>query len=255
MTAQQPAKQDARAPALDRDVAQRLATTEYERVATLLAALTPEQWTAPTDCPGWDVRAVAGHLLGMMQMATSLPALMGQQLRSQRRAKAGGTSTIDALTALQVERNASLTTREVVEQVRRTAPRATRFKRRIARVVGSRTMPELQQVGDRHEAWTFGYLFDIILTRDPFMHRIDISRAAETPWQATEDHEKVVVDDIVREWADRHGEPYTLQLSGPVSGRWERDDGPLIDVDVVEFCRALSGRGRTTGLLSVQVPF
>ena len=45
----------------------RLAITEYERVADLLEpGSPPTQWAAPTDCPGWDVRAMAGHMLGMV---------------------------------------------------------------------------------------------------------------------------------------------------------------------------------------------
>ena len=57
--------------------------------------------------------------------------------------------------------------------------------------------------------WTFGYLYDVILTRDPFMHRIDITRATGVPMVATAEHEGVVVHDVVSEWAGRHGKPST----------------------------------------------
>src|SRR5262245_57053530 len=30
----------------------------------LLRGLTPEQWSAPTECPAWDVKGVALHILG-----------------------------------------------------------------------------------------------------------------------------------------------------------------------------------------------
>lgn len=59
-----------RAPVLPRQVAMRLAATEYQRFADLLRALRPADWTRPTDCPGWDVRAVAAHALGMVEMAS-----------------------------------------------------------------------------------------------------------------------------------------------------------------------------------------
>ena len=47
--------------AFDRVTAMRLAATEYERLADLLAELSPDDWRQPTECPGWDVRAMAGH--------------------------------------------------------------------------------------------------------------------------------------------------------------------------------------------------
>jgi hypothetical protein len=36
-----------------------LASTEYERLVEQLRALAPDDWSKPTDCPAWDVRAVA----------------------------------------------------------------------------------------------------------------------------------------------------------------------------------------------------
>ena len=68
----------------------RLAATEYERVATCWPGSTPEQWAAPTDCPGWDVRAMAGHMLGMAEMAASLRETVRQQVPERRSQRAGG---------------------------------------------------------------------------------------------------------------------------------------------------------------------
>lgn len=56
-----------RACALDREEAMTSAATEYTRTVALFESVTPGQWTLPTDCPAWDVRAVAGHMLGMAQ--------------------------------------------------------------------------------------------------------------------------------------------------------------------------------------------
>jgi uncharacterized protein (TIGR03083 family) len=244
-----------RAPELDRDVAMRLAATEYDRVVALLSALTPEQWSAPTDCPAWDVRAMAGHMLGMAQMVATLPETVRQQIGSQRRAKREGTSLLDALTALQVEKNADLEPGELVEEMRRVGPRAAGARRRVPGIVRARTMPGLQDVGDRQEPWTFGYLFDVILTRDPFMHRVDITRATGMPMPADPTHEGLIIDNVVREWAGRHGAPYELVLTGPAGGRWNRGDAEPTELDAFEFCRILSGRSPGAGLLAEQVPF
>jgi uncharacterized protein (TIGR03083 family) len=256
MTTQSPARpiERPRAPVLEREAAMTSAATEYTRTVALFESLTPGQWALGTDCPGWDVRAVAGHMLGMAQMTATLPALARQQMAAQKGAKKTGTVMIDVLTALQVRENAALSTAEVVTAMRATGPKAARLRRKMPAFIRSRTMPGAMTVGDAQERWTFGFLFDVILTRDPFMHRLDISRATAIPVQAAPAHEGVIVDDIVREWAARHGRPYTLSLSGPAGGTWG-GEGEHISMDAFDFCRTVSGRGPATGLLSQQVPF
>ncbi|MCA1781826.1 MAG: maleylpyruvate isomerase family mycothiol-dependent enzyme [Dermatophilaceae bacterium] len=243
-------KKHARRAQFDREVAARLAETEYARVADLLDRLTSEQWAVETDCPGWDVRAMAGHMLGMIQMVASVPEMARQQTTATRLAKRNGGLMIDALTNLQVEKNAALTTSELVAEIRAVAPKAARNRRRAPAFLRGQAMND---EGDGW--WTFGYLFDVILTRDPFMHRIDITRASGVPMDATADHEGVIIDDVVREWAGRHRMPYTLELTGPAGGRWQKGDGEHIAMDPFEFCRAISGRAPATGLLTTQVPF
>jgi uncharacterized protein (TIGR03083 family) len=240
---------------MDKATAMKLAAVEYDRVTALFAALTPEQWTLPTDCTGWDVRAMAGHMLGMVQMLATVPELVRQQISSQRRAKKSGTVNIDALTELQVEKNAALTPADVVEQMRDLAPKALRGRRRMPGLVRRQRMSELQRIGDSDEWWTMGYLLDVILTRDPFMHRLDIARATGIPPTTTPDHEGVLVDDVVHEWAERHGQPFRLELSGPAGGTWGDGDQPPIVMDAFDFLRALGGRGAAPGLLRHQVPF
>jgi uncharacterized protein (TIGR03083 family) len=248
-TEQHPTKRNPRLPLLDRSTAMRLAATEYERVALLLEGLHPEDWNAPTDCPAWDVRAMAGHMLGMVQMIASMPEMVRQQLAAKRNAKRDGTVMIDALTALQVEKNATLTTGELIEQVRRLAPKAVKARRRAPGLIRKQTMP------DQDEWWTMGYLFDVILTRDPFLHRVDIARATGTALTATAEHEGVIVDDVVAEWAERHGASYDLELTGPAGGHWQCGNGEHTTMDAFEFCRAISGRTPAEGLFGTQVPF
>lgn len=240
--------------ALDRATAMSAAATEYARVEELLDGLTASQWGLPTDCSGWDVRAVAGHVLGMAQMIATAPEMARQQIAAQKGAKKTGAVMIDVLTALQVTKNADLSPAEVSTAMHAVSPRAARRRRKMPAFIRSRTMPGTMTVGPAEERWTLGFLIDIILTRDPFMHRLDISRATGVPVQATAAHEGVIVDDIVREWAQRHGRAYTLNLSGPAGGTWG-DGGEQISMDAFDFCRSVSGRGPAAGLLSQQVPF
>ncbi|MBV9293840.1 MAG: maleylpyruvate isomerase N-terminal domain-containing protein, partial [Frankiales bacterium] len=116
-----------RRPALDRATAMRLAATEYARVTDALRELDPHEWTLSTCNTGWDVRAMAGHTLGMAHMSASLL----EQARQMREARRRGGLFIDALTAVQVERNASASSSELVSQFARVGPKAVRGRRRM----------------------------------------------------------------------------------------------------------------------------
>jgi hypothetical protein len=88
------------------------------------------------------------------------------------------------------------------------------------------------------------------------MHRVDISRAVGRDPELTPEHDGVLFADVVAEWARRHGHPYRLRLTGPAGGSWASGaDGTELELDAVEFCRILSGRGQVSGLLAEQVPF
>ena len=251
MTGTTVARTSTRAAALDRDLAMRLAATEYDRFLALLRTLEPEDWVRPTDCPGWDVRAMAGHTLGMTEMTGSLGQFIGQNTAALR-----GGGDVDALTAHQVRTRARLRTDELIERFAVAGPRAVRGRRRLAGFLGRFPMPAKQVVGGRRETWRFGFLLDVILTRDPWMHRVDISHATGRDVRLTPEHDGRLVADVVEEWASRHGQPYRLHLTGPAGGTWSAgSDGPELELDAVEFCRVVSGRGTGTGLLSQQVPF
>ncbi|MEN8704719.1 MAG: maleylpyruvate isomerase family mycothiol-dependent enzyme [Nocardioides marinisabuli] len=245
-----------RRPRMDRETAMRLAETEYARFLALLRSLTPHDWTRPTDCPAWDVRAMAGHTTGMALMATGLPQTLRQSMLAKRR----GGDPLDALTALQVDEHADLTTAQLVDRFAEVGPRAARGRRRSPAVVRRMRLPDAQDVGGRRERWTIGYLNDTILTRDPWMHRMDISRATGREPGLTADHDGVLVADVVAEWAERHARPYRLHLTGPAGGDFSAGSGgPELSLDAVDFCRLLSGRPApcptTHDLLDVAVPF
>ena len=80
------------------------------------------------------------------------------------------------------------------------------------------TIPIPQRAGDAEEKWAVGYNTDVILTRDTWMHRIDIARATGAPLRLSAGHDGVIVADVVGEWAGRHGQPCTLTLTGPADG-------------------------------------
>ena len=85
-----------------------------------------------------------------------------------------------------------------------------------------RRIPMDSAVAGVKERWHAGYLFDIILTRDTWMHRIDIARATGRIAVLSSDHDARLVADVVAEWARRHGQPFTLHLEGPAGGAFGR---------------------------------
>ncbi len=234
----------------------RLAAEEYQRVVTQLRSLSAQDWSRPTVCSDWDVRALASHMLGMAEMA----ATVREQIRQSRKASRAGGVFIDALTALQVAERADLTGPQIIERFARVGPRAARGRRRAPGLVRRRVMPVAQPVGGKanspQESWTFGYLIDVVLTRDPWMHRTDIAEVTGAPLEITAAHDGVLVDDVVNEWAARHGQPCSLVLTGTAGGSWSfGTGGPRLQADAVQFCRGLSGRGAAEGLLATEVPF
>jgi hypothetical protein len=113
------------------------------------------------------------------------------------------------------------------------------------------------------ERWSLGYLVDTIYLRDLWMHRVDASRATGHELELSSDHDGRIVADVVAEWARRHGEPFTLTLTGPAGGTYSSagtgtgstTTPPEVELDAVELCRILAGRADGTGLLTTIVPF
>lgn len=240
-------------PPVTRAEAELLAATEYRRVGAQLRTLGEDDWTKPTDCELWDVRAMAGHSVGMMSDFTSLRSVMRLVRAATKAAKVAGGPLVDSMTAMQVAESSTLTPAELVARVGEVGPRAAHWRTHAPRLL--RRMPVEETVGGLPETWRIGYLLDTILTRDPWMHRVDIARATGRDLVLTADHDGRIVADVVAEWARRHGRPFTLTLTGPAGGRFTAGDGEHITIDAVEFCRTLSGRASGSGLLTQEVPF
>jgi uncharacterized protein (TIGR03083 family) len=238
-------------PAISRPEALGLAAAEFDRIVELLRSLDGEEWSRPTDCALWDVRALAGHIVGAAEAQASVREF-AHQFRSYRKRAEG--SMIDSMTTTQVRDRAKLSSEQIVGRLAAVAPKAVRGRRRLPapmRRIRMKIDPPFDQ-----ERWTLGYLYDVIFNRDTWMHRVDISRAIGREMVLTPDHDGRLAADVVAEWARRHGQSFTLTLTGPAGGSYVAGDGgERLELDAVEFCRILSGRAEGAGLLSTEVPF
>jgi uncharacterized protein (TIGR03083 family) len=247
-------------PAIGHPTAVRLAETEYARATEAVDTLADDEWSLPTDCADWSVREMVAHMVGMAAFVTS-PWEFFRQVRSASANREDGEALVDAQNALHVWERAGSAPCHLRAELRDVAPRAVRGRRRLPTLVRRRELPEQQVVNGEPESWSIGYLTDVILTRDTWMHRLDLARATGRAPTMTAEHDGLLVADVVAEWALRHGEPFRLALTGDAGGEWCRGSGGAeITMDAADFCRVVSGRpdpggGAPTGVLSVQVPF
>jgi hypothetical protein len=108
------------------------------------------------------------------------------------------------------------------------------------------------------ERWSLAYLQDVIYTRDAWMHRMDVCRAVGLAPELDRAHDGAIVRRIVQEWADRHSQAYALELTGPAGGSFSGEGAGSraeLELDAVDFCRAVSGRDNPSGLLAVMVGY
>lgn len=240
-------------PTVGHREAMALAATEYERFGTLLRALEPLDWAAPTDCPAWDVRAMVAHVVGAMAANAS----MRENLRQLRLARKGDGPLVDELSALQVADRAGTTPDTLLTELERLTTPAVKGRSRVPGPVRSvARMPVEMPYGT--ETWTLGYLIDTIYTRDVWMHRVDIARATGHDLELTADHDGRLVADVVAEWARRHSRPFTLVLDGPAGGAFTATgagEPEARHLDAIEFARTVAGRVPAEGLLATAVAF
>lgn len=242
---------------LTHEEAMALQAHELERTLDLLRSLDEADWTVQTECPDWDVRRMYLHVLGAAQAGASVRENLHQMRVGFAHRRRHGGPLEAALSNVQVREREDLRPAEIVTALEAVAPRTVRGRRRLPSIM--RDHAKLAVDGPVHERWTLGYLVDTIYLRDMWMHRVDAARATDRALVLTPDHDGRIVADVVAEWSRRHGRPFTVQLHGPAGGAFAHDpdapDAEHLELDAVEFCRAVGGRNPATGLLATVVPF
>lgn len=233
--------------------AMELQADEFDRAVTLLRALDPEEWSAQTDCPDWDVRRMWLHVLGASEAGASMRENLHQMRLARKLRKESGLVLEAGLSGVQVDERDDLSPHELVERLERIAPKTVKARSRTPRLMRAVKIGIDAPVVEK---WSIGYLTDVIYLRDAWMHRVDTSHATGRDLVLTPEHDGRIVADVVAEWAGRHGQPFTIDLTGVAGGTFKAGAGgePIV-IDAIEFCRVLAGRGEATGLLSTVVPF
>jgi uncharacterized protein (TIGR03083 family) len=240
-------------PPISHQEAMRLADAESSRLLHVVDELRDHDWSRATDCVQWDVKALLSHVLGAMEGNAKISTFVRQYLSATKAAKESGRPMIDEMTARQVRDHENQSPAELCRLLHELAPAAVRGRRRMPAVL--RALP--MKPGDPFPGtWKMGYLIDVVMTRDYWMHRVDLTRATGTAMQLSADHDARIVADVVADWARDHGLPFVLHLDGPAGGHYgQGSGGEVLRLDAVEFCRILSGRAAGTGLLDRPIPF
>lgn len=229
-----------------------LAAEEFDRFAEVVGKLSDDDWSTDTDCTGWDVRAMALHVLGAAEGQASVPELVHQFRRGLPLNKEiESHHFVDGINELQIRERNHLANADIAEQLAAIGSRAVRGR--------WRTPPPLRYVPINFGApvgWKpMKYLLDVGFTRDVWAHRIDIHAVVDQPIHLTPEHDGLLVADIVGEWASTHREPFELTLLGPAGGTFSQGTGgEAVEIDAVEFIRVLSGRVEGQGVLRHPLP-
>lgn len=232
-----------------------LAHDEYVRLAKLITSFDAADWNRPTECRPWDVAAMVAHLLAAAESNASMREAFSQLRAARKWARENDGLLVDGLSTVQVQDRAHFTPADLALAYETTWPRALRGRSRMPGLVRKfvRIPGDTPGISER---WTVGYLNDCIYTRDSWMHRVDLCRATSTELETSARHDGRIIADVADEWARRHGQPYSLELTGEAGGKFSSGTGgPNIRIDAVEFARTVSGRARGDGLLAVPVPF
>lgn len=238
-------------PTLSHREAGAMATVELERFLALLDQLGPEDWNKPTACTRWDVRQIVAHLVGETDAYSTFAEFRRQaNLWRHRPYRAVGMSRLDAMNQIGVDDRADLSPAHLVAQLRERAPGAIRIRQRLPALLRHLRPPLGKITPEIGTTWVpVGYLTDTILTRDMWMHRLDICRATRRTMVLTAEHDgrmtALVVRDLASSLEPKLKQAVIYQLTGPAGGAWRigrGEAGAQLVMDALDFHLLAAGR-------------
>jgi uncharacterized protein (TIGR03083 family) len=238
---------------IDHGEAMQITGIENRKFAELMESLSPTQWSTPTECTLWDVRAMAAHLVGSAASQAS-PREFFRQKRGGKPICKELDSPFwwDGMNELQVRERASATPEQLITEWTTVSAKALKSRSKMPRPIAGLKLLNLPEPVGRQP---LSYLFDIGFTRDVWAHRIDIARAILVEPDHDSVHDARILADIIAEWAATHGEPFTLVIDGPAGNTFVHGTGgEEVHISVVDFVRALAERTTASGVLRRTLP-
>jgi uncharacterized protein (TIGR03083 family) len=223
------------------DEAYHLMNTALDRFIHLIESLAPEDWIKPTSCTAWNVHDIVAHQAGGYASGTSYKEMIRQYTSRPK----PGQLPEDAINALQVEERADKTPADLIIELKQigknTAHNWAYGFRAIKWIATPHPVGGFMSL--RHLMW-------VIHSRDTWMHRLDICRAANQHFEQTREHDgrinELVVLDTAKKLKNRlGGRSITLILTGIAGGTWKigkANPAAEIEMDILDFNIFVSGR-------------
>ncbi|ONI72000.1 hypothetical protein BWI15_18055 [Kribbella sp. ALI-6-A] len=210
----------------------------------LMPTLTGDDWQRRTVCDAWDVADVVGHLCGQAEDVIR-PWSFPRRYRKARRVYPG-VVRLDAHMMVQADEHRGTPPDVLRERFDRLWTKATRTISRNPALLRRMTMSIEGIPG--FESIDLGYVQDILLARDLWMHRDDVCQALDRPFDAGPYAEELIAQ-VIRDlmdgpfWGSRPA--VIVELSGQGGGVYQLGIGdPVATVrtDAVSYMRTVSGR-------------
>jgi uncharacterized protein (TIGR03083 family) len=228
-------------PYTNADEAHRLMTTALSRFLNLIESLDPEDWSKPTACTAWNVHDMVAHQAGGYLSGVSY----GEMLRQYTRIPKKGQLPEDAINELQVGERKKLKSAELIAELKQVGPKAIQNWAYGFNAIKWSGIPHAVAgfLTLRHLMW-------VTHSRDTWMHRLDICRATDRPFEQTREHDGRIVELVVLDTAKKlnkklNGRAITLVLTGIAGGTWQIGKGSPaaeMEMDALDFNIFVSGR-------------
>jgi len=228
-------------PAVHADEAHRLMTEAFARLLNLLESLHADDWSKPTACTAWDVHDMVAHQAGGYASGTSYKEMIRQYTSKPQ----PGQLPEDAINALQVGERKSKTPAELIVELKQVGEKAIHNWAH-----GFNTIKWIRSPHPVGGFMSIRHLMWVIHSRDTWMHRMDICRAANRPFEQTREHDGRIVELVIRDVAQKlrsrlNGKAITLTLTGISGGEWLIGNGESVsslEMNALDFNIFVSGR-------------
>lgn len=242
-----PAQAAAQIAPITRAEADTLAREAHARLLALIESLDPGDWSKPTPCTKWTVREMVAHQAGAYAAFASFAEFRRQYLVPPPK----GRLPEDVINEIQIADRKNRTNAELVAEIREKGPRTMANRQRIPLPLRALSFP--RPGGTK---LNFGYLLDVIFTRDSWMHRLDLARTTNREMKLTRGHDGRIVELVMRDVntllaPKLGGDSLDMELTGTAGGLWHVEGShavrgatprATIQMDALDFNIYASGR-------------